>query len=134
MKRALRSVLILVVLLSACGSTSATSLTGVTWTVTSLSGVDVDPSVTMTANFGSDDKLTGNGGCNEYSAGYTVSGKDLTIDSPMSSMMSCNEMVDQQESEYLYLLENSSTYEIKGSKLTIKDSTGQPIIEYTSAS
>ncbi|MCB0240920.1 MAG: META domain-containing protein, partial [Anaerolineae bacterium] len=41
---------------------------------------------------------------------------------------------NQQESEYLYLLENSSTYNIKGSTLTIKDSTGQAIIEYTSGS
>lgn len=134
MKRTLALVLILIVLISACSSTSTASLTGVTWTVTSLSGVDVDPSVAMTGTFGTDGKLTGNGGCNEYSAGYTTSGKDLTISSPVSSTMACTEVVDQQESEYLYLLENSSTYEIKDSKLTIKDSTGQTIIEYTSAS
>lgn len=102
MKRTVLLCLVLVALLSACGG-SATSLSGVTWTVTSLSGVDADPSVTMTANFGSDNRLTGNGGCNEYSAGYTVSGSTLTIDSPTSSMMSCNEMADQRKA-------NTSTF------------------------
>ena len=133
MKRTLLLCLVLVALLSACGG-SATSLTGVTWTVTALSGVNVDPSVPMTGTFGTDGKLTGSGGCNNYTANYTASGSNLTIDSPSSTMMTCTEVVNQQESEYLYLLENSSTYNIKGSTLTIKDSTGQAIIEYTSGS
>lgn len=133
MKRALALVLILAALISACSNTSATSLTGVTWTVTSLSGVNVDPSVPITGTFGADDKLTGSGGCNSYSADYTASGQDLTISSPVATTMACAEGVDQQESQYFYLLENSSTYEIKGSTLTIKDSTGQTILEYTSA-
>ncbi|MCA9869910.1 MAG: META domain-containing protein [Anaerolineae bacterium] len=132
MKRTILLCLVLVALVSACGG--ATSLTGTTWTVTALSGVSVDPTVPMTGVFGSDGKLTGTGGCNNYSAAYTASGKNLTIESPVSSTMACNEATDQQESEYFYLLENSSTYEIKGNALTIKDSTGQTILEYTSAS
>ena len=88
----------------------------------------------MTGTFGTDGKLTGSGGCNNYTANYTASGSNLTIDPPSSTMMTCTEVVNQQESEYLYLLENSSTYNIKGSTLTIMDSTGQAIIEYTSGS
>ena len=133
MKRTVLILLIMVALISACGASTA-SLTGATWTVTALSGVNVDPSVPMTGTFGTDGKLTGSGGCNNYTANYTASGSNLTIDSPSSTMMTCTEVVNQQESEYLYLLENSSTYNIKGSTLTIKDSTGQTIIEYTSAS
>ena len=48
--------------------------------------------------------------------------------------MNCSEMVDQQESDYFYLLEGTGTYEIKGDKLTIKDSNGQTTLEYTSGS
>ena len=53
MKRVLLIGLILAVLLAACGG-SATSLTGTTWTVTSLQGVGVDPTVKITAIFGTD--------------------------------------------------------------------------------
>ncbi len=132
MKRTILLCLLLAALVSACGG-GATSLTGTNWTVTSLSGVQVDPTVAITGVFGTDGNLTGSGGCNTYTAGYTTSGKDLTISSPVATKMACNETTDQQESDYFYLLENSSSYEIKGSTLTIKDSTGQAILEYTSA-
>jgi heat shock protein HslJ len=131
MKRVLLIGLILATMLAACG-VSAPSLTGVTWTVSSLAGVGVDPTVTITANFGADGNITGSGGCNNYSAAYTTSGKDLTVQSPVATMMACSEVVDQQESQYFYLLEGTGTYEIKGNKLTIKDSSGQTTLEYTS--
>lgn len=134
MKRALSIGAILVVLIAGCSSPSGAGLTGPTWTVASLSGVGVDPSVKITAVFGTDGKISGSGGCNSYSASYTTSGKNLTVQSPGSTMMSCGEAVDKQESDYFYLLEGDSTYEIKGDKLTIKDSSGQPTIEYTSGS
>ncbi len=130
-QRVALGIMILCVMLAACGGGS-TSLTGVTWTVTAMPGVGVDPTVPITAVFGTDGKITGSGGCNSYSAGYTTSGSNLSIDSPMSSMMSCNETVDQQESQYFYLLEGDGTYQISGNKLTLKNSSGQTTIEYTS--
>lgn len=133
MKKAVLMALILVALLAAC-SGSATSLMGPTWTVTSLTGVGVDPTVTITAVFGSDGKITGSGGCNNYTAAYTVDGSSITIESPAATQMACAEIANQQESEYFYLLEGTGTYEIRGDKLTIKDSSGQTTIEYTSGS
>lgn len=130
-QRFVLGILILALTLAACGGGSA-SLTGVTWTVTAMPGVGVDPTVPITAVFGTDGKVSGSGGCNNYSADYTVSGSNLTVASPMSSMMSCNEGVDQQESQYFYLLESTGAYEIKGNALTLKDSSGQKTIEYTS--
>ena len=97
-----------------------------------MAGVGIDPTVTITANFGADGNITGSGGCNNYSAAYTTSGKDLTVQSPVSTMMACSEVANQQESQYFYLLEGTGTYEIKGDKLTIKDSSGQTTLEYTS--
>lgn len=130
MKRILLIGLILSTMLAACGG-SATPLTGTTWIVSSLAGVGVDPTVKITAVFGADGNITGSGGCNNYSAAYTTSGKDLTVQSPVATMMACSEVVDQQESQYFYLLEGTGAYEIKGNKLTIKDSTGQTTLEYT---
>lgn len=128
-KHVILGVVVLAVMLAACSGSS--SLTGVTWTVTAMPGVDIDPTVPITAVFGADGQVTGSGGCNNYSAAYTTSGSNLTVSSPMSSMMSCNEGVDQQESQYFYLLEGSGAYEIKGNTLTLKDSSGQKTIEYT---
>lgn len=133
MKRVLLIGLILAVVLAACGG-SAASLTGTTWTVTSLQGVGVDPTVKITAIFGTDGMISGSGGCNNYTAAYTTSGNNLTVQSPASTMMACSEVANQQESDYFYLLEGTGTYEIKGDKLTIKDSSGQTTVEYTSGS
>lgn len=130
MKRAILITLIVVALLAACSS--ATSLTGPTWTVTSLSGVGVDPTVAITAVFGADSRITGSGGCNNYTAAYTTDGSSITIESPAATEMACSELANQQESEYFYLLEGTGSYEIRGDKLTIKDSSGQTTIEYTS--
>ena len=126
-------VLLLAFVLAACGG-SAASLAGPTWTVSSLAGVGVDPTVPITAVFGTDGMVTGSGGCNNYGAAYTTSGNNLTVQSPAATAMACSEVVDQQESQYFYLLEGTGTYEIKGNKLTIKDSSGQTTIEYTSGS
>jgi heat shock protein HslJ len=126
-------ILMLTALVAACGG-SAASLSGPTWTVTSLTGVGVDPTVTMTAVFGEDGQITGSGGCNNYTATYTVDGSTITIEAPASTRMACPENVNQQESEYFYLLEGTGSYEIRGEKLTIKDSSGQTTIEYTSRS
>ncbi len=130
-KQVLLFILILTLLLASCGG-SAASLTGGVWTVTSLQGVK--PDVSITATFGTDGKISGFGGCNNYSAGYTVDGSSLTVSSPESTLMACSELADEVESDYFYLLEASGAYEIKGDKLTIKDSSGQEIIEYAAGS
>lgn len=122
---------VLAILLAACGGSTA-SLAGPTWTVTAMPGVDVQPTVTITALFGSDGMVSGSGGCNNYSAAYTVNGSSLTIQAPAATMMSCSEEINQQESDYFFLLEDAGAYEIKGDTLTIKDSDGQALLEYTS--
>ena len=53
---------------------------------------------TTNAVFGSDWKLSGTGGCNQYSAGYTTTASNgITITQPTSTMMACAEAVMQQE-------------------------------------
>jgi len=53
-----------------------------------------------TAIFGSNWKLSGSGGCNEYSAGYTTTASNgITITKPTSTMMACAEPVMQQETQ-----------------------------------
>jgi heat shock protein HslJ len=87
-----------------------------------------------TAIFGSNGKLSGSGGCNEYSAAYTTPGTNgITITQPTSTMMACAEPVMQQETQYLSLLPTAAKYEISGDQLTLFNSTGTKILIYKSA-
>jgi heat shock protein HslJ len=87
-----------------------------------------------TALFGSNGKLSGSGGCNEYSAAYTTPGTNgITITQPVSTLMACAEPVNQQEMQYFSLLPTAAKYEISGDQLTLFNSTGTKILIYKSA-
>jgi len=87
-----------------------------------------------TAIFGSNWKLSGSGGCNEYSAGYTTTASNgITITQPTSTMMACAEPVMQQETQYFSLLPTAAKYEISGDQLTLFNTTGTKILIYKSA-
>jgi heat shock protein HslJ len=87
-----------------------------------------------TAIFGSDWKLSGSGGCNQYSAGYTTTASNgITITQPTSTMMACEVPVMQQETQYLSLLPTAAKYEISGDQLTLFNSGGTKILIYKSA-
>jgi heat shock protein HslJ len=89
---------------------------------------------TTNAVFGSNWKLSGTGGCNQYSAGYTTTASNgITITQPTSTMMACAEAVMQQETQYLSLLPTAAKYEISGDQLTLFNSTGTKLLIYKSA-
>jgi heat shock protein HslJ len=89
---------------------------------------------TTNAVFGSDWKLSGTGGCNQYSAGYTTTASNgITITQPTSTMMACADPIMQQETQYLSLLPTAAKYEISGDQLTLFNSTGTKILIYKSA-
>ncbi len=86
------------------------------------------------AVFGSDWKLSGTGGCNQYSAGYTTTASNgITITKPSSTMMACENNLMQQETQYLSLLPTATKYEISGDQLTLFNSGGTKILIYKSA-
>jgi heat shock protein HslJ len=87
-----------------------------------------------TAVFGSDWKLSGTGGCNQYSAEYTTTASNgITITKPISTMMACENNLMQQETQYLSLLPTAAKYEISGDQLTLFNSGGTKILIYKSA-
>jgi heat shock protein HslJ len=86
-----------------------------------------------TAVFGSDNKLTGSGGCNQYSAVYKASGQNVTISQSTSTMMACKDNIMQQETQYFSLLPTAATYETAGDQLTLYNTTGTKILIYKTA-
>jgi heat shock protein HslJ len=85
----------------------------------------------VTALFGSSGKLSGSGGCNQYSAAYSVSGTSITISQPATTLMACEESVMQQESMYLADLTKASSYSnTPNDTLTFFDASGAVILVY----
>jgi heat shock protein HslJ len=84
-----------------------------------------------TADFRADWKLSGSGGCNQYSAGYTTTASNgITITQPVTTLMACAEPIMQQETQYLSLLPQAAKYEISGDQLTLSDKTGTKLLIY----
>ena len=123
--RLLIALLILIAIgLTACG-TSTGDLENKTWMLKSygepgnLKAVLEDTEIT--AMFDSEKgQITGSAGCNSYFGGYELKGGALSLTGPIgSTMMSCGEQIDQQEHEYLQILQNIESYEIDGNQLQI---------------
>ena len=81
---------------------------------------------TLTAEFGQDGTLSGNGGCNTYSGPYKVAGKQITIGPLVSTMMACADPagVMDQEAQYLAALQSAATYRIEGAVLELRTKDG----------
>ena len=79
---------------------------------------------TLTAEFGKDGTLSGNGGCNNYSGPYTVDGDKIKIGPLASTMMACSdpEGVMEQETQYLAALQMAESYQVEGQVLELRRS------------
>jgi heat shock protein HslJ len=95
-------------------------LQGAVWTLQKINVTPALASLAVTAEFGADGSLTGNTGCNDYSARYTLSGEgaqgQITItDVAMLAQAACrSEQATQQEMVYLQFLPLMATYQSNG--------------------
>ena len=79
-----------------------------------------------------DGELTGNSGCNDYSATYQVEGDVVTIENVTASEIECdvNQDVMNQEQVYLSELESVAGFEVLGGALELLDESGNPILQF----
>ena len=139
-------------LLAACGSpgpgTSASptpkdsansGLAGTSWALTeyAASGTSGPESVvadsTVTAVFGNDKTLSGNGECNTYTGPFTLSGPALTFGALAATKKACSPSITNQESAYFDALSRVATYSIRGQVLKLRDNKGALQAGYTAA-
>lgn len=73
-----------------------------------------------------DGKLSGSGGCNQYSAGYAIEGNKISIGPVMTTRKQCPEPtgVMLQEQEYLQAITGTRIYSLDTSKLELRDEKG----------
>ena len=104
-------------------------LSGSDWVVTgynngkqAVTGPAVDS--TLTVAFGSDGKVSGEGGVNRFMGDYESTAKTVKIGPLQSTKMAGPPELMTQEAAYLTALQNSTTWEISSGKLTMRDASG----------
>ena len=71
-------------------------------------------------DFDNEGQVSGNGGCNQYSGGYSVDGNNISIGPLRSTMMACpDEAVGTQESQFLAALDMVETWSLTGEQLVL---------------
>lgn len=106
------------------------SLTRVTWRVTGVNNgqqavVSVLSETQLTSMFGDDGRVTGDTGCNLYSGPYTLAGPSLNLGPLISTRRACaSEAANTQEHAFLTALAATTTFELVGDRLTLRDDSG----------
>jgi ABC-type amino acid transport substrate-binding protein/heat shock protein HslJ len=112
-------------------------LANTNWKLQSGEGLGIGPidtkmDVLVTAFFGADGSLNGNGGCNPYNTSYEVGGQAITIYPPAAAAAAvCGDPADTIEQTYLGLLPQAANYELSGGQLIIRGNQGQELLRYT---
>jgi len=86
----------------------------------------------ITAVFGEDGTLSGNAGCNDYSAGFEVDGESIAIGPAVATRKMCAEPegVMEQEAQYLAALGMAQVYTIEGDRLQLRTAEGSLVADY----
>lgn len=110
-------------------------LVGPTWRLAGLAdnatarSALASPSATLI--FSPDGRLSGTTGCNDVSGIYTTSGNTLSIGPLAATERACLDPgATAQEQEMLAALGAAATYEIRGDRLTMTDSSGTRTVEF----
>ena len=77
-------------------------------------------------------RVSGNAGCNNYSASYSISGESLTIGPAMATRKFCAEPagIMEQEQQYLQALQKSHTYKLSRDRLELRNEKGSLQIRF----
>ena len=110
------------------------ALEGATWRLASVAHADgqlhtVPNGVEATASF-ANGLVSGSGGCNRYTASYTVDAGKLTIGLAASTMMTCPEPQTAVEQPFMAALAATMAYEIEDGQLSLLDAKGQKIATF----
>ncbi len=96
-----------------------------------LAGSRIDLQLRQTSDSATGE-LSGNAGCNQYRAAFTLKGNQITIQPAATTRKSCAQPqgIMQQESRYLQRLTTATQYQIRGNQLTLLDTEGRAIARF----
>ena len=107
-------------------------LLGTLWELQSFGPIGTEkkvlPDTKVTLQFALDDRITGVGGCNHYSASYKIGADNaLSIGSMSSTLMYC-ERTMEQEQQYFNALRNASAFDLDQNRLQLFYNDGQGVL------
>jgi heat shock protein HslJ len=107
----------------------AAALPGTKWVVTGYNNgkeavVSVALDSTLTAEFGTDGTMSGDGGVNIFNGPFESASASVTIGPLASTMMAGPEELMTQEALYLQALQNSVSWSIRQGRLEMRDAAG----------
>ena len=110
------------------------ALEGATWRLASVAHADgqlhaVPNGVEATASF-ANGSVSGSGGCNRYTASYSVDAGKLTIGLAASTMMACPEPQPTVEQAFMAALATTMAYKIEDDQLDLLDAGGRKIATF----
>jgi heat shock protein HslJ len=110
------------------------SLEGTVWSLNGIMegeaivGSSIDHTITIQFE---NDQITGSGGCNNYFSSYKRDGEILSLGEIGSTLMACDEAVNQRESTFLAALSRVSGYQIDRETLTLFDESGNAVMSFS---
>ncbi len=112
---------------------AAGSLVGPTWHLTSIGGQPIFSGTTLTAEFSSEDRVSGTAGCNRYMGSAKAKAGRLSVGALGSTRMACDpEGVMAQEGRYLAALGAATSYTVSGDELRLGPSAAEATLVFTS--
>ena len=112
---------------------AALSLEGTEWHLSGIVegevtvGSSIDNGITLQFTNG---QIAGNAGCNSYSASYTLEGEKLSLGEITSTLMACEEAVNQRETAFLTALGKVTGYQLDRSSLILLDADGNELMSF----
>ena len=108
-------------------------LEGTHWRLASLNGQPVPTPAGVREVFlsldGAQRRASGFAGCNQFFAGYTLSGSALRFDRPGATLMACPALA--QEQAYLNAITTTASWRVTGDRLQLIDGQGKAQAEFT---
>ena len=75
-----------------------------------------------------DQRVSGSGGCNRLMGGYTLDGNKLSFSKMASTMMMCEQYMEQEQ-HFLKALSEVVTWSMEGNTLILKNASGQILLK-----
>jgi len=104
------------------------SLEGTTWQLVDLAGKPLVPNHQPTISF-DEGRVSGNASCNTYGGDYKLNGERIEFGMMMSTLMACaDNAAMEQEQQYLALLGNAETWELRNGQLYLFSAEGETMV------
>lgn len=132
----------LAALLTACGSDDGGSdasaqdpadLEGKDWVLTQMldaDGKEIIVDIGVSAAFDGS-TVSGVSGCNNYNASYEATGDQISFGEVAGTKMACAPDIQEIEDRYLELLATIGTFEVDGRSMSMTDTEGTPVLQYS---